>query len=435
MGLRLVVRNALNEVGPTEVALSFDREVIAIGRQPDCELYLEDRSVSREHAQIYRDQGAWLVRDVGSSRGTLHNERPLVSFQPAALSSGDVVTIGPYRIEFLGGSTSWEEDTPAGGLDSGALHNETAELRSGFLRWMDRNFGAEPPSLMILDGRRAGNVVDIQSIDEDLVLGRGLDCGVVFSDESISRHHARLRRSLDGVRITDLGSRNHMLVNGLRVDSARLKNGDEIRLGKIRLKFKDPIAEPEEPELSKVDRHGRTTESIAIDEVDRALLRSGVSPAGAVSAASDTPLVPLQPLEAPDPPPAPEEPPQDLRLRAAPAGPLAVETPPAPIPEEPAPPAQPGEAAPNGGQAFAPEDSGEVDVSPSREIDLRDSGEIGLDQSQEVDLDTSLQLDLSQEVHVRPRRTEENPLFLPLLIAFFTTLALALLVLALALAR
>jgi pSer/pThr/pTyr-binding forkhead associated (FHA) protein len=471
MAVRLVVRNLLNEAEPKDTPLSFEKSLITIGRQPGCDVLLEDRSVSREHAEIYSAEGRWCVRDVGSSRGTLHNDQPLQAYQPVALGSEDVLTIGPYRIEVEAEPPTWSQDTPPSGLDSAAPYNETAELRSSFLRWMERNFGGEPPSLLILDGRDAGKEIRIDVLEKDLVLGRGLGCLFEFRDESISRTHARLRRSLDGVRITDLDSRNHLLVNGVRVQQARLKNGDEVCLGKIRLKYKEPGAIQDASEESQVERHGRQTVVIDMDEVGDAIQSRGPRKPG-VEPESEPPPAPLMPLEAPPlpaaeeieevpaPPPPEPEPPPPARPAAAPPPPSRASRSSAADLEQSEEVEQnqgqkfdldeSQEADPDQSQEVEPDQSQEVELDRSQEVEVDRSQEVDLDQSQEVDLERSqeveawdsgemslsdsVQMELSQEIHVRRTRASDNPMFVPLLVAFLTTLALALLVLTLLIA-
>lgn len=63
-------------------------------------------------------------------------------------------------------------------------------------------------------------------------MGRAADCTLRIDDEHLSRHHAALRVELDRVAVQDTGSRNGVLVNGVRIRSERyLVPGDSIRLG------------------------------------------------------------------------------------------------------------------------------------------------------------------------------------------------------------
>lgn len=65
-------------------------------------------------------------------------------------------------------------------------------------------------------------------------LGRYAGNTIILSDETVSRHHARLRRTEDGYSAEDLNSANGLFVNGERVTTPRpLKSGDVIRLGEV----------------------------------------------------------------------------------------------------------------------------------------------------------------------------------------------------------
>src|SRR5258708_18913301 len=67
----------------------------------------------------------------------------------------------------------------------------------------------------------------------EVVIGRSPDCQIVLKDFGISRTHARITVDEDGVRITDLKSKNGTQVNGVPVVEAPLKDGDRILLGKF----------------------------------------------------------------------------------------------------------------------------------------------------------------------------------------------------------
>ena len=68
-------------------------------------------------------------------------------------------------------------------------------------------------------------------------VGRGLSADVRLDDATVSRKHAVIVRRDDDVVILDDRSKNGVWVNGDRVSEARLGDGDEIRLGRVPLKF------------------------------------------------------------------------------------------------------------------------------------------------------------------------------------------------------
>ena len=76
--------------------------------------------------------------------------------------------------------------------------------------------------------------------DEFLRVGRSLAADVRFDDPTVSRRHAILHRHERGVRILDDRSLNGVFVNGERVHSHELADGDEIVIGRFRLYFLSP---------------------------------------------------------------------------------------------------------------------------------------------------------------------------------------------------
>jgi pSer/pThr/pTyr-binding forkhead associated (FHA) protein len=69
-----------------------------IGRSPECDVFLDDVTVSRRHAQLTREGDAFTIRDLGSLNGTYVNRRRIES---AVLDDDDEVQIGKYRLTFL----------------------------------------------------------------------------------------------------------------------------------------------------------------------------------------------------------------------------------------------------------------------------------------------------------------------------------------------
>ena len=69
-----------------------------IGRSPDCDIFLDDVTVSRNHAVLVHRNGKYYVEDQGSLNGTFVNRKRIDS---AALSEGDELQIGKYRMTFI----------------------------------------------------------------------------------------------------------------------------------------------------------------------------------------------------------------------------------------------------------------------------------------------------------------------------------------------
>ena len=76
----------------------LDTEVVSAGRHPDSEIFLDDVTVSRRHAEFRRTPEGYTVADVGSLNGTYVNRDRI---DEVALQGGDEVQIGKYRLVYF----------------------------------------------------------------------------------------------------------------------------------------------------------------------------------------------------------------------------------------------------------------------------------------------------------------------------------------------
>ena len=78
------------------VAISGDR--LTIGRRPDAGVFLDDVTVSRDHARVLVRAGEYWLEDLGSLNGTYVNRRRIDSHR---LEDGDELQIGKYKLTYL----------------------------------------------------------------------------------------------------------------------------------------------------------------------------------------------------------------------------------------------------------------------------------------------------------------------------------------------
>jgi pSer/pThr/pTyr-binding forkhead associated (FHA) protein len=81
----------------------LDADVVNAGRHPDSEIFLDDVTVSRRHAEFNRTGPTFTVSDVGSLNGTYVNRDRIDRVE---LTDGDEVQIGKYRLVFFSGHES-----------------------------------------------------------------------------------------------------------------------------------------------------------------------------------------------------------------------------------------------------------------------------------------------------------------------------------------
>jgi pSer/pThr/pTyr-binding forkhead associated (FHA) protein len=94
-GPALVVRSGGGRAGESFFP-SGERTLI--GRSPDCDVFLDDVTVSRKHAEILREGERFTIKDLGSLNGTFVNRRRI---ETGELEDDDEVQIGKYRLTFL----------------------------------------------------------------------------------------------------------------------------------------------------------------------------------------------------------------------------------------------------------------------------------------------------------------------------------------------
>ena len=160
---------------------------------------------------------------------------------------------------------------PATFVDEGGLASLAAEIRRVlgdsartpvFLRTMHR-FGyrfvgdvvetgvaVRARAFLLFENRRS------MLLEGPNVIGRAPDATIPFDVEGVSRHHARVVVSPDGVVLEDLGSKNGTYLRGKRITSAPLSDGDEIQIGKARLTFRFEQPSHDTETVATVDSPG-----------------------------------------------------------------------------------------------------------------------------------------------------------------------------------
>jgi len=94
-GAALVIRAGGGRSGES-FALAGDR--MSIGRRPEADIFLDDVTVSRDHALLVRRGAEWFLDDMGSLNGTYVNRHRIDSHK---LADGDELQVGKYKLTYL----------------------------------------------------------------------------------------------------------------------------------------------------------------------------------------------------------------------------------------------------------------------------------------------------------------------------------------------
>jgi hypothetical protein len=94
-GRALVIRSGGGRAGES---FPLERDRLSVGRRPDSDIFLDDVTVSRDHAILVRRGTDYFLDDCGSLNGTYVNRRRIESHH---LADGDELQVGKYKLAYL----------------------------------------------------------------------------------------------------------------------------------------------------------------------------------------------------------------------------------------------------------------------------------------------------------------------------------------------
>lgn len=206
-----------------ERTLDLDADPVTIGRSQKCHVIIHDQKASREHCEVRKRDGGFLLVDLKSRNGTSVNG---ASVSEKALVAGDRIEIGIAFIRFEPVAAPAPPAAPAAPPPPPPPKP------------------ASPPKdrayLLFTEGERKGEwfVLDVLSA----TIGRGKSNAVSFTDEKLSASHAEVVLDVRSGKfhVLDLRSTNGTRVNGQKTSDAELASGASIELGAQRIMFVDP---------------------------------------------------------------------------------------------------------------------------------------------------------------------------------------------------
>lgn len=128
-----------------------------------------------------------------------------------------------------------------------------------------------PGRLLVILGNDQGREYELTA--PTVVVGRGLDCGVMLSDASVSRRHFQLEADGDVWVLQDLGSGNGTKVNGTKVKGIALAEGMRIEIGQTLLEFAGSLQATMPMEGSGYEEGEGKTQAIDLGDIDVDALR------------------------------------------------------------------------------------------------------------------------------------------------------------------
>ncbi|HZI14495.1 MAG TPA: FHA domain-containing protein [Myxococcus sp.] len=256
----LVIRHP--DGSETEHELSGE---LKIGRQDGTnDLVLTEGGVSRRHARFFEEGGKVMVEDVGSANGTFVDGQRVTGMTP--LTAKSQVLLGDYQFRLKAGAaprtaTSTQQrkaarpageeppvlepagDNPRATRAIPAIKRPVPGGAAGPSALAKRPRPGSPPGAaagegggaMVLKGLTGPWANQKFPVKGKLVVGRQAPATVLFEDDSVSRKHAEVEATPEGVVLRDLGSANGTLVNGepAGTQPVVLQPGDVVSFGMV----------------------------------------------------------------------------------------------------------------------------------------------------------------------------------------------------------
>ena len=234
---------------------------VLIGRDPSCDVVLQDPNVPIRLVEIVREGDQIIICDLGSLTGVWRGEQRVERepITPDAVYSAGAFTLS-VRFDAEPGKmpTLTPKESPA---DSGRWPDEIARSTSATQGPSDKTvMVSDPPSfgatvlvspltlpeakLVALDN--SGLSFTMAGILQ--AVGREASSAICIPDKRVSKHHANLRFMTDGWMLEDLGSTNGTEVNGKRIKGlSPLKSGDTVDFGGFKFRFESASPAPATP--------------------------------------------------------------------------------------------------------------------------------------------------------------------------------------------
>ncbi|MEW6732178.1 MAG: FHA domain-containing protein [Acidobacteriota bacterium] len=261
MKAKLLITNLNSKEGEFEKILPPEIEILTIGRHPSSYVYLTSAHVSKEHALIIREYDTFYLVDK-STNGTVLNQVRVERDKRNQLKTGDVITIGEYRIVF-----AIDKDTPVEAVKASipepakvSLAEPAKAAAPAFDPFAQDPFadpnvdpadtllpyaptsvqdvinnlepGEDVSYLVYMGGSKDGQRIELRGSTSEIYIGRAPNCHVQIPHQSIGQMHAKIRLDWAGITVYDLNSQTGVFINGVRINSSRkLHNGDEISFG------------------------------------------------------------------------------------------------------------------------------------------------------------------------------------------------------------
>ena len=203
----------------------------SIGSGANCDIQVEGSQILQNHARLEVNNDSVTLFNEGNGGVSVNSE---IVNGSMGLHSGDLIMIGNSELVLT--------DPKAEAVKAQAQVASPVANQQGW-------------SLKALSAAMSDHTYPLTGVS---VIGRSKDCDISLSVVHLSRRHAQLKVSPEGLSIKDLDSSNGTFVNGKRVNETQLKSGDEISFDNLRFR----VVGPEESENQTILRQPQTDDNL-----------------------------------------------------------------------------------------------------------------------------------------------------------------------------
>jgi two-component system response regulator GlrR len=188
--------------------LALGERPLEVGRAPSCDIVIDDPDLAERHWLLMRQRGTVVAYDVSTRERRTRSQH---------VALGQPFAVGRHH-------TLVREDDRQRAVN--ALDRDTEALVAG-------DAGGSTHTFLVI-----GHGVSARALklgEQPLHIGRGPGNDLELSDRAVSARHCRLEPCGHGLLLRDLGSANGTLVNGVRIESALVRDGAQLRVGRTDL--------------------------------------------------------------------------------------------------------------------------------------------------------------------------------------------------------
>jgi pSer/pThr/pTyr-binding forkhead associated (FHA) protein len=207
-----------------------EKKRITIGRTPDNDIVLDNRGVSRRHAQIEFSENQAVIIDNESLNGTFVNSRRV---SEEILKDNDTINIGKYSLLF---HSAIERSGAPLEMD-GTMVLQTKKQRELLAKDQRNRELISRSGSSILLGEAGADFEQYPIVRNVITIGKSALANVKAKGLLISKIQAKIVNETEGFWVVNLGRKGKTRVNGEEVERHLLKNDDIIQVGKTVYRF------------------------------------------------------------------------------------------------------------------------------------------------------------------------------------------------------